>query len=101
MAAHGVMDVYLPPLCFSFKQLQRFSRSRLFGIESLLVRCLWCFHPFAWAIDYRFSLPAGLGMELYITLLYESLSAISTFIGFRQLGNVFYDEGVPFVDTDC
>jgi len=42
-----------------------------------------------------------LGVALKIASFCESLTAMSAFICFRQLCDVFYDEGVPFINFDC
>ena len=72
----------------------------MFWVESLLESCLRCFHPFKWAIDYRLPFRTRFGMTLQVASLCESLIAMNTFIRFRQLFDVFYDEGVPFINTD-
>ena len=40
-------------------------------------------------------------MALQVESFCESLMAMNTCIRFRQLFDVFYDEGVPFINTDC
>jgi len=101
MPAHCVVDVDFPPLGFSLKPQKRFFGSVVLWIESFLKSCLRGFDPFTRAIDYRFSFTAGLEMLLEIACLCESLTAMPTFMYFCQLCDVFYDEGVPFVNSDC
>jgi len=101
MPAHCVVDVDFPPLGFSLKPQKRLFGSGVLWVESFLESCLRSFDPFTRAIDYRFSCTAGLEMALEIACLCESLTVMPTFICFCQLCDVFYDEGVPFVDTDC
>ena len=57
--------------------------------------------PFRLGNRLPFFLACRFGNGVKIRLFCESLSAISTFKGFRQLCDVFYDEGMPFVDADC
>ena len=40
-------------------------------------------------------------MALQVASFCESLLAMNTFIRFRQLFDVFYHEGVPFINTHC
>jgi len=101
MPAHCVVNVDFPPLGFSIKPPKRFFGSVVLWIESFLESCPRGFDPFPRAIDYRFSFTAGLEMTLETANLCESRSAMRACIVFGQPGNIFDDERVPFVDTDC
>jgi len=101
MPAHCVVNVDFPPLGFPIKPPKRFFGCCAFWVENFLESCLRGFEFPPRAIDYRFSCTAGLEMPFETASLCESLTAMSAFICFRQLCDVFYQKSVPFVDTDC
>ena len=101
MPAHCVVNVDFPPLGFAIKPPKRFLRSAMFWIENLLKICLRCFHPFTWAIYYCLPFRTRFGMALQVASFCESLIPMNTFIRFCQVFDVFYDEGEPFINTDC
>jgi len=101
LPAHCVVNVDFHPLGLSFKPPKRLFGSVMFWIETFLESCLRGFGLFTRAIDYRFSLSAGLEMPFTIAILCESRSAIRACIIFRQPGDILDYEHVPLVDTDC
>ena len=91
----------LTPLGFLIKPSQRFFGSAMVWIKSLLESCLRSFDLFTRAIDYRFSLAAGLGMTLKVASFGESRVAMGACISFCKPFNILDNKRMPPKNTDC